>query len=186
MKFYAFLWKHTHIFCCSESVAIVVERRSSVASNHNASFCLSGSLGTYSNKCWLTHTDTYTHTRSDSLGNVGWGCFEVIRHKAIILIQSWENCWTFTTIFPQGSIIWKKKTIQQADTGVSLFALESGFVNKAAMMPFSTSSPVLPGQKNKVFEGFDNDSLAIFLYCVGQTSMKSELLSNFPLREITC
>lgn len=34
-----------------------------------------------------------------------------------------------------------------------------------------------------VFEGLDNDSLAVFLYCVGQTSMKSELLTNFPPRE---
>lgn len=54
---------HTHPFsclCCSESVAVEVERRSSVPPNHNASFHLSGSLGTYSNKWWLTHTHTHT------------------------------------------------------------------------------------------------------------------------------
>lgn len=37
-------------FLLQEGVAIVVERRSSVLPNHNASLCLSMSLGTYSNK----------------------------------------------------------------------------------------------------------------------------------------
>ncbi len=111
LEFYVLLWKHTHThtftcLCYSGNVAIVVDRRSSVPPNHTASFRLSGSLGTYS-KWWLTHTDTHTH--SDSLESLGWGCFEVTRHKDIILIQSWVNCRTFTRIFPQGSILFKKK-----------------------------------------------------------------------------
>lgn len=48
-------------FHSRKSVATVVERRSSAGPNHNASFRLSGPLGTYSNKWWLTHRDTHPH-----------------------------------------------------------------------------------------------------------------------------
>lgn len=46
LVFYPLVKTHTFTFF----VAIVVEKRSSVAPNHNAFLRLSGSLGTYSNK----------------------------------------------------------------------------------------------------------------------------------------
>ncbi len=169
-------------------VATVVDR-SSVPPNHNSFFRLSRSLGTYSNKWWLTHTHRHTNTDSDSLDSLGWGCFEVTWHKAIILTQSWVNHWTFTSTVTPGGMFFEKlqikgvwRKVQLVHAGVWLCAVESCF---DALFQ-TTSSSVSLRQKNMAFEWFDNDSLAICLYCVGQTSMKSELLTNFPPREKTC
>ena len=51
---------HLYLFLLAVKMLLVVEGRSSVPPYHHASFRLSGSLGTYSNKLWLTHRDTHS------------------------------------------------------------------------------------------------------------------------------
>lgn len=72
--------------------------------------------------------------------------------------------------------------LEPADIGVLILALL--FHSSNALLK-TTASSFLLTPNIMLLEAYDNNSLAMFLYCAGQMSMKSELFSKSPLREAT-
>lgn len=56
--------------------------------------------------CGDSHTETHTHSLwliRESWQGLLWS---YTTRRYIILLRSWVNCWTFSRIFPEGSIVW--------------------------------------------------------------------------------
>lgn len=115
LKFYAHKTRwHTRWHFCSRKVLLYSDEEEVKCASQSQCLFPSVWVSGYLFKYAVTHIQRHTHSLwliRESWQGLLWS---YTTWRYIILLRSWVNCWTFTRIFPEGSIVWntfKKKNI---------------------------------------------------------------------------
>lgn len=160
LELYPLLWKHTllHFCCCCgrDQVWLPITMPLSV--------CLG---------LWVLIQISYdSHTHSDSV--LGQACFQLTQHISDFYSKrsKWLGQWPGLL----NGILLEELKNEGAQRNVPLIDTDGPFLAHKSSFWFSQSSNnaaehITSCFTQTEFEGFRNDSLAVFLYCDGQTSM---------------